>query len=73
MVERVRGLFSVASIFIFREQLSIINFSSRTVKVEAHGAHKNPRVATFGVRQVLSTPKMQKEFHVHRAKPVGTR
>ena len=41
---------------IFREQLLMINYSSRKAKTEAHGAYKYPRVANFGVWQVLSTP-----------------
>ena len=31
------------------------------------------KVANFGVRHVLSTPKMHKKFHIHGVKPVGTR
>ena len=54
-------------------KLLIINYSSQKAKTEAHGAHKCHRVASFGLRQVLSTPKMHKKFHGHRVKPVGTR
>ena len=57
------------SIFLFRQKLLIMNYSSRKLRTEAHGAHKYRRVANFGVGQVLTTPKMQKTFHGH----VGTR
>ena len=40
------------------------NYSSRKVKIEAHGAHKYLRVANFSVRQVISTSKMYKNFMV---------
>ena len=42
------------------------------MKIEAHGVHKCPRVATFGVPKVVRTPKMHKNFMV-RVKPMGTR
>ena len=48
----------------FLKQKLIINNCSRRVKIEAHGAHKCHGVASFGVRQVLSAPKMYKSFMV---------
>ena len=50
-----------------------MNDCSRKVKIEGHGAHKCPRVANFGVRDVLSTTKIHKSFHDHRVKPAATR
>ena len=56
-----------------QERINVkLQYSSRRMKIVAHDAHKCQRVASFGVRQVLSTSKIHKKFHGHRVKPVGT-
>ena len=62
-------MFSVAPIFTFREQLSILNFFPRTVKIEVHVAHKNPRVATFGVPKQRKTYNKRVRFILRSQKP----
>ena len=76
---RIRFSKSAWKCMLFRSQRSgqlqryVIDNCSQKVKIEAHGAHKCHSVASFSVREVLSTPKTHKKFHGHTVKPVGTR